>query len=282
MTGTLVYIPAFLFYTFAGWYFWQTRWRNQSVYPVNQGNEPSRADWRSHLIMLIPIILHGLTLSQSIFIETGLSFGVGNAISSIVWLTGLIYWFTGFFPRLKGLQNLFAPIAIAGAIAVLLPLAMPSVRPLANTEMTAFKMHLLVAMLAYSLFTIAALHALLMTVQEYRLHHPTLAPLLTNLPPLLAMEKMLFHIIWTGFTLLTLTLLSGIFFSQEVFGQSITFSHKTLFGFISWGIFAALLTGRKLYGWRGHTAIRWTLTGFVILLLAYIGSKFVLEIILNR
>lgn len=201
MTGTLVYILAFLFYTFAGWYFWQTRWKHQSVFSVKQRNDSSQEDWPAHLIMLAPITLHGLTLSHSIFIETGLSFGVGNAISSIVWLTGLIYWFTGFFPRLQGLQNLFAPIAIVGAVAVLLPLVIPSARPLANTEMTAFKMHLLVAMLAYSLFTIAALHALLMTIQEYRLHHPTLAPLLTNLPPLLAMEKLLFHIIWTGFVL---------------------------------------------------------------------------------
>jgi ABC-type uncharacterized transport system permease subunit len=96
------------------------------------------------------------------------------------------------------------------------------------------------------------------------------------------MEKILFRIIWTGFLLLTMTLLSGIIFSQEVFGQSVTFSHKTLFGFISWGVFAALLIGRQFYGWRGRTAIRWTLAGFIILLLAYIGSKFVLEIILDR
>jgi ABC-type uncharacterized transport system permease subunit len=103
-----------------------------------------------------------------------------------------------------------------------------------------------------------------------------------NLPPLLVMEKMLFRIIWAGFILLTLTLFSGVIFSQEVFGQSVTFSHKTLFSFISWGVFAALLIGRHFYGWRGRTAIRWTLTGFTILLLAYIGSKFVLEIILQR
>lgn len=232
--------------------------------------------------MLAPLTLHGLILYQSIFIETGLSFGVGNAISSIVWLTALIYWSSGFFSRLQELQNLIAPIALVAAIAVLLPLALPSLRPLENTELPAFKAHLLIAMLAYSLLTIAALHAILMTIVEYRLHHPAMSPILTNLPPLLVMEKILFRIIWTGFLLLTMTLLSGIIFSQEVFGQSVTFSHKTLFGFISWGVFAALLIGRQFYGWRGRTAIRWTLAGFIILLLAYIGSKFVLEIILDR
>jgi len=96
------------------------------------------------------------------------------------------------------------------------------------------------------------------------------------------MEELLFRIIWVGFILLTLTLISGAVFSEEVFGQPIKLTHKTLFGFISWGVFAALLTGRKLYGWRGRIAIRWTLIGFVILLLAYLGSKFVLEVILQR
>jgi ABC-type uncharacterized transport system permease subunit len=96
------------------------------------------------------------------------------------------------------------------------------------------------------------------------------------------MEKLLFRVIWVGFILLTLTLLSGIVFSEEVFGQPLKFTHKTLFGIISWGVFAALLTGRQLYGWRGRIAIRWTLAGFIILLLAYLGSKFVLEVILQR
>jgi len=73
-----------------------------------------------------------------------------------------------------------------------------------------------------------------------------------------------------------------VVFSKEVCGQPVTFSHKTLFGFISWGVFAALLAGRQFYGWRGRIAIRWTLAGFITLLLAYIGSKFVLEIVLSR
>ncbi len=183
---------------------------------------------------------------------------------------------------MQGLQTLVAPVAAASAVAVVLPLFFPSLRTLENTELPAFKAHLLIAMMAYSLLTIAALHALLMTVVERQLHHPAARSVLTNLPPLLAMEKLLFHIIWVGFILLTLTLLSGVVFSKEVFGQPVTFSHKTLFGFISWGVFAALLAGRQFYGWRGRIAIRWTLAGFITLLLAYIGSKFVLEIVLSR
>lgn len=279
MTSILTYLTAFLLYILIGWHFWRNTWYRPSLNVAE--HVFVKVDWM-HYAMLIPLALHALTLYQSMFIGAGLSFGLSNAISSIVWLTAFIYWFSGFFNRLQGLQTLVAPIAGAAAIAVLLPLVFPSLRPLENTELPAFKAHLLVAMMAYSLLTIAALHALLMTVVERHLHHPASHSILTNLPPLLVMEKLLFGIIWVGFVLLTLTLLSGIVFSKEVFGQPLTFSHKTLFGFISWSVFAALLIGRQIYGWRGRIAIRWTLSGFVTLLLAYIGSKFVLEVILNR
>ncbi len=275
MSSILAYLAAFLLYGLIGWHLWRTKWN----VPARSADNPvATAEWE-HYAILVPLILHALTLYQSIFADAGLSFGLGNAISSIVWLTALIYWLSSFIYRLDGLQTLVAPVA---AVAVLLPLAFPSLRPLANTELPAFKAHILVAMLAYSLFTIAALHALLMTVVERRLHHPAMPSVLTNLPPLLTMEKLLFRVIWAGFILLTLTLISGIVFSEEVFGQPLKFTHKTLFGFISWGVFAALLAGRQLYGWRGRIAIRWTLTGFVILLLAYLGSKLVLEVILQR
>lgn len=279
MTGILTYIAAFLLYALVGLYFWRTTWNRQTSLA---GESAAAGTVAERYALLVPLLLHGITLYQSIFVGEGLSFGVGSAISSIVWLTAFIYWFSGFFYRLNGLQTLFAPVAAVAAIAVLLPLVFPSLRPLVNTELPAFKAHMLVAMLAYSLLTIAVLHALLMMVVERRLHYPSTPSVLTNLPPLLVMEKLLFRIIWVGFILLTLTLLSGVIFSQEVFGQSLTFSHKTLFGFISWGVFGALLIGRQVYGWRGRIALRWTVAGFIILLLAYIGSKFVLEIILSR
>ncbi len=280
MTSILTYLVAFLLYILIGWCFWRNTWNQSSL--SDAGNRGQTTVTWVHYAMLAPLLLHAMTLYHSMFVGGGISFGLGNAISSIVWLTAFIYWFSGFFDRLQGLQTLVAPVATVSAVAIFLPLVFPSLRPLENTELPAFKAHLLVAMMAYSLLTIAALHALLMTVVERHLHHPATHSILTNLPPLLAMEKLLFRIIWIGFILLTLTLLSGAVFSKEVFGQPLTFSHKTLFGFISWGVFAALLIGRQLYGWRGRIAIRWTLTGFAILLLAYIGSKFVLEIILSR
>ena len=138
------------------------------------------------------------------------------------------------------------------------------------------------AMLAYSLFTIAALHAGLMSLVEKRLHHATLPPLLRAVPPLLTMEILLFRIIGAGFILLTLTLISGMVFSEQIFGKPWRFNHMVVLGFISWCVFAGLLLGHRFYGWRGRTAVRWTMSGFVFLLLAYLGTQFVLEILLHR
>ena len=275
MSGILAYLVASLLYGLIGWHFWRTRWNA----PAKSGGSDIMAPGWERYAILAPLALHGYTLYESVFAGIGLSFGVGSAVSAIVWLTAMIYWVSGFFNRLEGLQTLIAPVA---AVAVLLPLVFPSLRPLANTELPAFKAHISIAMLAYSLLTIAALHALLMAVVERRLHQPAMPSVLTNLPPLLTMETLLFRVIWVGFILLTLTLISGVVFSEEIFSQPVKFTHKNLFGFISWGVFAALLAGRQFYGWRGRIAIRWTLAGFIILLLAYLGSKFVLEVILRR
>jgi ABC-type uncharacterized transport system permease subunit len=200
-------------------------------------------------------------------------------VSAILWLTVLIYWAGNFFYRLDGLQSLVLPVA---AVSVLLPTVLPSVRPLPNTELLVFRVHLLIAMLAYSLFTIASLHVLLMALLERRLHDGGLPRALQGLPPLLAMETLLFRIIWAGFILLTATIASGVLFSEELFGRAARLNHKTVFGVLSWIIFAALLGGRHIYGWRGRVAVRWTLTGFLMLVLAYVGSRFVLEVILGR
>jgi ABC-type uncharacterized transport system permease subunit len=191
----------------------------------------------------------------------------------------LIYWLSGFFYRLEGLEIF---IAAAAAILVWTPLALPAVRPLSHTDAPFFRLHILIALLAYSLFTIASLQALTMAVLERRLHGGKLPTLLESLPPLLTMERMLFKIITLGFVLLTLTLGSGMLFSEELSGKPFQVNHKFVFAIVSWCIFAALLAGRWIYGWRGRLALRWTIGGFVVLVLAYIGSKFVLEIILHR
>lgn len=231
-----------------------------------------------HLV-LIPLALHGYLLVQDIFSEGGFDLGVLHALSLIVWLTLLVYWLARFFYPIGGLQALVLPLA---AVAVLLPEIFPSAHQLANTGLFAFKAHISAAMLAYSLFTIAMLHAVLISQVEKRLHHATMPRVLRSLPPLLTMETLLFRMIGIGFVLLTLTLASGVVFSEQIFGKAWQFNHKVLFGFVSWGVFAVLLWGHHFYGWRGRVAVHWTVSGFVFLLLAYLGSKFVIEVLLHR
>jgi ABC-type uncharacterized transport system permease subunit len=108
------------------------------------------------------------------------------------------------------------------------------------------------------------------------------AAALDRLPALLTMEKLLFRLISFGFFLLTLTVLSGVFFSEELFGRAFTWDHKIIFTLLSWVLFGLLLAGRRWQGWRGRTALGFTLTGFAILFLAYVGSRFVLEVVLHR
>jgi ABC-type uncharacterized transport system permease subunit len=275
MPGILPHLVNALLYAGLAYFFWRKLW---APAPATPASTAATSVFEHHAV-LIPLSLHTALLGRAVFGADGLYLGVGNAISAILWLTVLIYWISNFFYKLEGLQSLVMPVA---ALAVVLPAVFPSLRPLPNTEFGVFKFHLLIAMLSYSLFTIASVHVLLMALLERQLHGGALPQVLQKLPPLLTMETLLFRIIWLGFALLTLTLASGMVFSEELFARAAKFNHKTVFGVLSWLIFAALLVGRHAYGWRGRVAVRWTLAGFLSLVLAYIGSKFVLEVILGR
>jgi ABC-type uncharacterized transport system permease subunit len=140
--------------------------------------------------------------------------------------------------------------------------------------------HILSSMLAYSFLNIAALQAILLALQDWHLRRHHAKGLIRSLPPLQTMEKLLFQLIGAGFVLLSLSLLTGFLFVQNLFAQHLV--HKTVLSIFAWLVFGILLAGRAFQGWRGQTAIRWTLGGFVSLMLAYFGSKMVLEWILNR
>jgi ABC-type uncharacterized transport system permease subunit len=233
--------------------------------------------WHSAMIA-VGLVLHGWLLYGSLF-SAGLNLGFSNALSAIFWLTVLIYWLTDLKHHLHSLQAFVLPPA---AFFVLLQKLLPESHLLPYADQPIFMAHLVIAMLAYSLFTFAALHALLMAAAERNLHQKPALIRLPDFPPLMVMETLLFRVITIGFVLLTCTLISGILFSEQLFHQPMKFNHKNVFTILSWLIFGGLLLGRFIYGWRGRTAIRWTLTGFVLLFLAYVGSKFVLEILLHR
>ncbi|NTV11941.1 MAG: cytochrome c biogenesis protein CcsA [Zoogloea sp.] len=266
-------LPASL-YALLGVHFWRTRWHGAALAAPRPGMSLTE-----RIVLLAALLAHGFVLREELFPGDGMRFGFGVALSLMLWLAMLFYWIESLYSRLEGLQALGMPVA---TVCTLLPMFFPGQHLLANVNSVTFRAHFIVAMLAYSLFTLAALHALLMAVAEKRLHGARLNRAFASLPPLLTMETLLFRLVGIAFVLLTLTLLSGIAFSETLFGQAFRLDHKTIFAVASWLLFGVLLVGRRVWGWRGRVALRWTLAGFVTLMLAYVGSRFVLEVVLGR
>ena len=231
------------------------------------------------VLLLGAIVLHAALLGASVFRPNAIHLGFSNAVSLIAWLSVSVYALTALKVPLPAIQGWVTGLA---AFGVLLPLLLPDARAIPNSNEFGFRAHLVLSLLAYCLLFIAALQALLMSAFEKKLHHGASAAGMPGMPPLLTLESVLFKLIGAGFVLLTLAVASGILFSEELFGKALSFNHKIVFAILSWLIFAALLAGRLIWGWRGRVAVRWTIIGFVMLLLAYVGSKFVLEILLHR
>jgi len=273
MPAILLHLLPATLYALLGIHFWHSRWR-----------APTRAPRQGLLLweralMLAALVAHGASLHGVFFSPEGIRFGFSLALSLMLWLAMLFYWIESLYARLEGLQTLAMP---AAAVCALLPAFFPDPHLLENAGSALFRAHFVVAMLAYSLFTLAALHAVLMAVAERSLHGARLTRAISALPPLLTMETLLFRLIGIAFVLLTLTVGSGILFSEALFGKAFRLDHKTVFAIISWLLFGSLLIGRHAWGWRGKKAQYWTLAGFIALMLAYVGSRFVAEVLLGR
>jgi len=241
--------------------------------------------------LLIALILHGIGLQQSIIAGPYLHLNWALALAAATWLGLIVYGLEDLLNRMDGLRLLLLPVAcLVTALAALFPHA----QVITHADSAWLRVHLLLALAAYGLMTVAALHALLMAALDRRLHRPLVSPnaqtgtvtllarVLDSLPPLLPQERLLFRTIWAGFILLTIAVASGSVVSVTLTGKILPFDHKTVFTLLSWFTFGLLLTGRHLHGWRGRVALRWTLAGFAFLLLAYTGTRFVLDVILQR
>jgi ABC-type uncharacterized transport system permease subunit len=245
-----------------------------------------RAEGRSaDFLVAAGLAVHALVLWQEVP-GSGWRLGFGPILSATLWIGVLVLWVEGLSVRVQPLRRLVMPFA---ALASVLPLAFPGADLSAQAERPLFVPHLVVGTLAYGVLALAALHAVLMMATERALHGgrggvpgTRFARFLEDVPPLLVLERILFRFIAVGFAFLSLTALSGLLFSEEVFGRPFVADHKSIFALIAWCVFAVLLVGRWLWGWRGRTALRLTLGGFAFLLLAYVGSRFVLEVVLGR
>jgi ABC-type uncharacterized transport system permease subunit len=229
-------------------------------------------------------VVHGGALWLDMLSPGSLRLGFAIMLSAALWVSVAAYWLENRNFALDGLRRMVMPCA---AVAAVLPPLFPGSLMPVQAQSPAFGWHVAVAVMAYSTLTIAAFHAVLMALQEARLHTKASKPsflgaAIDQLPALLTMEKLLFRMISIGFVLLSLTVLSGVVFSEQLFGKALRWDHKNVFALLSWLLFAALLAGRRWRGWRGKTALRFTLAGFATLALAYVGSRFVLEVVLHR
>jgi ABC-type uncharacterized transport system permease subunit len=254
-------------------YFWRSRWRSESTRLGTQLTSIERA------LIALAITLHGTGLYLAVFSLDNMRFSFALAISLMLWLACLVYWIEGLHIRLEAIQPLvLGPAAVSAA----LPLLAARSHPIAFADSLGFRLHFSAAMLAYSLFALAFLQALLLRFAERKLHRRDLSRGLITLPPVLALESLLFRMVTVAFALLTFAVASGLLFSEVIYGKAWRLDHKTVFALLSWGIFAGLLLGRWRAGWRGKTAQRWLAAGFVALVLAYVGSRFVAEVLLGR
>ncbi len=231
-------------------------------------------------------VAHGLALGFGVFAPHALRIGFAVMLSAAVWVAILVYIVENRNFSLDSLRILLLPQA---ALFSVLPLFFPGRLISLEGKTLMFPWHVGVALLAYSSLMIAALHALVMVFQDKSLHRSRVQSLplwldkaLNRLPALLKMEQILFSMVALGFVLLSLTVLSGVIFSEQFLGVPFKFDHKTLLSLLSWLLFGVLLLGRYWRGWRGKSVLRMTLFGFTSLLLAYVGSRFVLEVLLHR
>lgn len=230
------------------------------------------------LVVLAGLLAHLLALYLDVFRADGLTLGLTAAGSLIAATIISLYLATYLRKPVENLGLMLLPIA---ALAIALHWGWPGARVSIHATPLA-TLHIAVSLLAYGLMAIAATQSILLLVQEHLLkqHHP--GGIMRVLPPLQSVEMLMFQLIGIGFVLLTFTLISGIFFSEEVFGQRFRFNHHIVLSIAGWGVFGVLLLGRWRLGWRGKVASSWALSGFGLLLLAYFGTKFVAEIILQK
>ena len=239
-----------------------------------QLDNQERHRWKPLVLALTAMLLHAAALNHQIYQPSGLNLEFFIAFSLISWLISGQILLSSIFRQIDSLGIAVFPIC---GLAVLLAL-FDFTNPLIIGGSNALQGHIMVSVIAYSLIMLAAIQACLLAYQDHaiRSHHP--GGLTRLLPPLYDMETLLFQFLSFGFLCLGASLITGFIFLEDIFAQHLV--HKTALSIVAWFILGILLLGRFQFGWRGKTAIRWSLSAFAFLMLAYFGSKLVLEFIL--
>ena len=264
----LLHLAAALLYALAAFFFWQA-----------DADATSARRRAARIIVPVALVFHGFAITLAVATPDGLDLSFANALSLVAGLVVLVAWAARLLTLLPALPAMLLPVA-AGCALLPATVQSPHRFPYADEPWAAI--HISVALLAYASFVVAALEALVLTGLEKNLHRAAAAAVTGGTLPLLTLERYLFRLITVGFVLLSLTLASGFLFSEQLFGRPVQFTHKNVFSVAGWVVFATLLWGRWRYGWRGRTALKWILGGTLLLILGYLGSKFVVEVLLRR
>jgi len=231
-------------------------------------------------VLLLAWLLHGLLLGWNLLGAPQPRFGWAPALSITVWLVLTVYAIERqLYPRIRARWALAGLGALAVALALVFP--GPPLEEVASPLL--LPLHSALGIAAYVLFAVAVAHGWLMSRAESNMRKAAQAG--EGGVPLLTLERLMFRFVGAGFVLLTLTMLAGAFFGQHLYGSAYTgwrWDHKRVFTLLSWLTFAALLAGHRLLGWRGRRAVRVLYIGAALLLLGYVGSRFVLEVLLGR
>lgn len=222
------------------------------------------------------VLMHAWLLKISLWQAQGLNLTLGHAASLLTWLSALLLCLLSLRRPVDNLGVVLFPLAALGS---LLGALLPSGAGTLIEARWTVQLHIVLSVLAYSVLTLAAVQAMVLALQDRRLHRHRVGGWLRVLPPLQTMEQLLFELTAVGFFLLSLALLSGLVFVENLLAQHLV--HKTFFSILAWLFYAILLWGHWRFGWRGKSATRGTLIGYITLLLAYFGSKFVLEQLLG-
>lgn len=221
------------------------------------------------------IVLHAFVLYAFLFGENAETLGVFTVVSLTAWVIAVFLFAWSFRHPIHILGIVLLPFA---GVTVALDMALSGVGPATPMD-PSLRAHTLLALIAFSLFTIAAIQAAVLAIQTHMLQNHRPGGLIRALPPLSLMDTLLFHIIGWGFIFLTAALATGLFVLEDIFAQHLL--QKVVFALIAWVMFAVLLFGRFQFGWRGRKAAHWTLAGFVWLFIAYIGSRIILARLLG-
>lgn len=225
------------------------------------------------LLISFAIIAHALTFTN-FWSANGIFFGLANSASFVAWVIAILLLLSSISKPVHALGILVYPlVAISLFFSTLLP------DTATKTISLNIASHVFLSITAYALLALAVCQSILLKIQQRHLHTKNISGFINKLPPLQTMEKLMFQSLRIGFYLLTLSLISGFIFIDDIFAQHLI--HKTVLSLIAWIVFATLVLGRKIFGWRGKQAISTTQIGFGFLLVAYYGSKFVLERLLN-